>query len=77
MHFFSLIQLIVEENQPHHLIHYLINLAREFQAYYQKETIIQTSSLARTQQKLLVVKGVKKILQTGLELAGITAPEKM
>ena len=77
LHFFSLIQLIVEENQPHHLIHYLINLAREFQAYYQKETIIQTSSLARTQQKLLVVKGVKKILQTGLELAGITAPEKM
>ncbi|CAH1767605.1 755_t:CDS:2, partial [Entrophospora sp. SA101] len=48
-----------------------------FQTYYQKETIIEEKNLPKTQQRLLLTHGVKVILKTGLNLAGITAPERI
>ncbi|KLL03049.1 MAG: arginyl-tRNA synthetase [Mycoplasmataceae bacterium CE_OT135] len=77
LRFFFILQLIVEENKPHHLIHYLADLAQVFQVYYQKEIIIEEKNLPKTQQRLLLAHGVKVILKTGLNLAGINAPERM
>ena len=71
------LQLIVEENKPHHLIYYLADLAQVFQTYYQKEVIIEEKNLLGTQQRLFLTQGVKDILKIGLNLTGITAPEKM
>lgn len=77
LRFFFVIQLIVTENKPHHLIHYLTELAQTFQAYYQKEIIIEKNNLAKTQQRLLLVQGTKETLKIGLNLAGIDAPNQM
>jgi len=77
LRFFFVIQLIIAENKPHHLIHYLTELAQTFQTYYQKVTIIEKNNLAKTQQKLLLVQGTKKILKIGLNLAGIDAPNQI
>jgi len=71
------LQLIVEENKPHHLIYCLADLAQAFQTYYQKEIIIEEKNLLKTQQRLLLTQGVKETLKIGLNLAGITAPERM
>jgi len=71
------IQLIIAENKPHHLVHFLTELAQQFQAYYQKENIIDENDLARTEQKILLVKGTKTVLKIGLKLGGISAPNKM
>ena len=77
LYFFFIIQLIIAENKPHYLIHCLTELAQVFQTYYQKEVIIEKNNLLKTKQRLLLVQGTKEILKIGLNLAGITAPDRM
>ena len=77
LRFSFIIQLTITENKPHHLIHYLTELAQVFQTYYQKEIIIELTNLSKTQQRLLMIQGTKEILKIGLNLAGISAPDRM
>ena len=75
---FSLIlENIVEENKPHHLVYYLYELARAWQVYYQSNTILEIDNRELTSQKLLLVSNIQIILKLGLELMGITALERM
>lgn len=75
---FSLIlENIVEENKPHHLIHYLYELSRTWQIYYQSNTILELENRELTAQRLLLVRNIQIILKLGLNLTGITAPERM
>jgi len=73
------LEKIIEENKPHHLVHYLHDLAQTWQSYYQKKTvpILDPTKPELTSQKLLLVKNIQIISQLGLKLMGITAPEKM
>jgi arginyl-tRNA synthetase len=75
--FSFVLENIIEENKPHHLIHYLYKLAQLWQIYYQNSTILEQENQELTSQKLLLVKNVQIILKLGLELMGIEAPEKM
>lgn len=68
---------IIEENKPHHLVYYLYELSRAWQVYYQSNTILELKSRELTSQRLLLVKNIKIILKLGLNLTGITAPERM
>ena len=68
---------IVEENKSHHLIHYLYELARTWQVYYQNSIILEQENLELTSQKLLLVKNIQIMLRLGLELMEIEAPERM
>lgn len=68
---------IITENKPHHLIHYLDKLAREWQIYYQSNIILEPEKTALTAQKLLMVKNIQIVLKLGLDLLGIEAPERM
>jgi arginyl-tRNA synthetase len=68
---------IIEENKPHHLVHYLYELCRVWQVYYQNNIILETEKLELTSQKLLLVKNIQIILSLGLELMGLEAPKKM
>ena len=75
--FSFVLENIIEENKPHHLIHYLYKLAQLWQIYYQNSTILEQENQELTSQKLLLVKNVQIILKLGLELMGIEAPERM
>ena len=68
---------IIEENKPHHLIHYLYELARVWQVYYQNSTILEPEKPELTAQKLLLVKNIQIILKLGFGLMGIEAPNIM
>jgi arginyl-tRNA synthetase len=68
---------IVEENKPHHLINYLYELARTWQVYYQNSIILEPKDPEATAQRLLLVKNIQIILKLGLSLLGITAPSRM
>ena len=62
--------------EPHRLTHYLTELAKRFHPYYNKHRFINDDpalSLAR----LVLAQAVKQIVANGLELLGISAPEKM
>jgi arginyl-tRNA synthetase len=77
--FSFVLEKIIEENKPHHLVHYLYELAQIWQSYYQKKTvpILDPHETQLTYQKLLLVKNIQIILQTGLNLMGIEAPKRM
>ncbi|KLL02071.1 MAG: arginyl-tRNA synthetase [Mycoplasmataceae bacterium RC_NB112A] len=77
---FSLIlEKITEENKPHHLVHYLYELAKVWQGYYQKKNapILDPTNPKLASQKLLLVKNIQIVLKLGLNLMGIEAPKKM
>jgi arginyl-tRNA synthetase len=73
------LEKIIEENKPHHLVHYLHDLAQTWQSYYQKKStpILDQTKPELTSQKLLLVKNIQIILQLGLGLMGIEAPQRM
>lgn len=60
--------------EPHHLATYLIELAREFNAFYANSQVIGSSDEAH---KLALVTMTSRILVRGLDLLGIKAPERM
>ncbi len=60
--------------EPHHVATYLIELAREFNAFYAYNQVIGSSDEA---QKLALVHMTSCIIFRGLWLLGITAPERM
>lgn len=60
--------------EPHHIATYLIEVAREFNAFYANSQVIGSSDEG---YKLALVQMTSRILLRGLNLLGITAPERM
>lgn len=65
-----------EEIAPQKLIKYLFEVAGEFNNFYAHNKII-TDNEAETAQKMQLVYFTKKVLEKGLYLIGVKAPEKM
>lgn len=59
------------DNKPHHLVYYLLDLAKQWQVYYQQCHILDRNRLQLTSQKMLMVKNIQIILNLGLRLLGI------
>ncbi len=75
--FFSDILITCAENlTPHHLPIYLLDLANEFHRYYEKYRVI-TEDKNLTLARLSLVDAVGIIIRNGLQLIGVSAPEKM
>ena len=64
----------VSELMPHYICTYLYELAQEFNRFYENNRVIGDS---RESLRLGLVKVYADILQKGLTLLGISAPEKM
>ena len=62
--------------QPHRLVNYLYQLATAFHSFYNSEYVIQTDQL-KTQERLAILNATQIVLQNGLSLIGVSAPEKM
>jgi arginyl-tRNA synthetase len=62
--------------EPHRITYYLQELAGVFHAYYYKHRVI-SDDIQLTLARLSLCKGVKIILEEGLKLLGVSAPEKM
>jgi arginyl-tRNA synthetase len=61
---------------PHHIVHYLRDLAQEFHSFYNAhKVVIEDESIRAARVSLLAA--VKQVLKTGLNLLGVSAPEKM
>jgi arginyl-tRNA synthetase len=63
------------EKEPHYITTYLIELAREFNAFYGNTVILDGST--DEAYKLAIVRGVSQTLKNGLVLLGIPTPERM
>lgn len=61
---------------PHYLVTYLTDLASEFNTFYAKEKIIDAAD-PHSPYKLLITETFARVMEQGLWLLGIDAPEKM
>ena len=62
--------------EPHRITTYLQELAKDFHHYYEKHKVVSGDS-GLTQARLFLVNAVRVVLNNGLRLLAISAPEKM
>lgn len=65
-----------KEKQPHRVTFYLMELAACFHSYYNMHKVL-TEDRALSCARLYLVKAVKEVVKNGLNLLGVSAPEKM
>lgn len=78
----SLLEDICRNLEPHRLTYYLTELASLFHKYFNLGTRMQENRIVSedremSQARLFLVEGIRTVLQNGLELLGISSPERM
>lgn len=73
----SCIEECVEFKEPHRMCNYVYKLAQLFHSFYNDCKVIDKDNMDLTKQRLALVKACQVVLKNGLELIGVTAPEKM
>jgi arginyl-tRNA synthetase len=66
----------VNTHEPHRITFYLQELSGMFHPYYNKYRIV-SDDIELTRAKLALCEAIRIVLQDGLEILGISAPEKM
>jgi arginyl-tRNA synthetase len=73
----ELVESIAENNEPHHLPHYALELATAFHDFYEKCRVLNDEEPAMTKARLQLSAAAKVVLARSLDLMGMTAPERM
>lgn len=77
MDFPYVIETAAQYNEPHRVVYYLQELAGAFHSYYYDNVIIAVDDENLTNARLSLCKGVACAVKYGLELLGVSAPERM
>ncbi len=72
----EMIELAAASYEPHLLAHYLRDLANAFHTYYNANTILVDQRSLRD-ANLCLINAVRQVIQNGLGLLGVSAPEQM
>ncbi len=72
----EVIERAATQYEPHLLINYLRELATDFHTYYNAHQFLVESNTLRN-ARLNLISAVRQVLQNGLNLLGISAPEAM
>ena len=72
----SVVRKAANTYKPHHLAQYLIGLSQAFNEFYHKCPVI-SEQIQVMKARLLLVDSVRQVLENGLGLLGIKAPEEM
>ncbi|WP_028572059.1 arginine--tRNA ligase [Desulfonatronum lacustre] len=62
---------------PHHLSHYLLDMAGKLHRYYTTHPVLAAGAPELVQARLALCRAVAQVLRNGLGLLGVSAPEKM
>jgi arginyl-tRNA synthetase len=62
--------------EPHRIPYYLEQLSSAFHTYYNKHRVL-TDDLALSRGRLCMIQAVQKVIRNGLNLLGVSAPDKM
>ena len=63
--------------EPHHLTSYLQEMAGVFHGYYKRHRIMDRDSVELSCTRLKLMQALKIVIHNGLELLGVSAPERM
>ena len=72
----EVVDLAATNRAPQHLVHYLRDLANDFHTYYNAHAFIVDDDKLRDARLLLIV-ATRTVIANGLEILGVSAPEKM
>jgi arginyl-tRNA synthetase len=72
----EVIEAAAEKFDPHQVAFYLRDLAADFHTYYNAHQFIITDAELRD-ARLLLIQAVRQVLNNGLKLLGMSAPERM
>ena len=72
----DVIEEAVRDLEPHRIVFYLIDLAGAFHRFYNRHRILG-SEPALGQARLALARAAQRVLQIGLGLLGLRAPETM
>jgi arginyl-tRNA synthetase len=72
----DLISETAKRREPHRLTGYLLELATLFHSYYNRRRFI-SEEIETTQARLALAGGLRHIFKHGLEVLGVSAPERM
>ena len=72
----EVIRSSAQNMEPHRITFYLMNLASTFHSYYNKHRVLVDDPLLCC-GRLILVLAVQKVIRNGLELLGVSAPQKM
>ena len=73
----ELIQKSAETLEPQNISNYLSELSSTFHSYYAKERVIGLDIIKLTEARIYLVNAIRIVLRNGLNVLGISAPEKM
>ncbi len=76
-HFAKVVNESATIYEPALVTRYLQELAQLFNGYYQKHSILIEDDLELSNQRVALVAGVRQVLENGLRLLGIDAPQRM
>ena len=72
----EIIESAALNHTPHILAHYLMDLARDFHTYYNAHHFI-VDDVELSQARLTLITAVKQVIENGLTVMGVSAPETM
>jgi arginyl-tRNA synthetase len=72
----ELLEAAARALEPHQLAHYLRDLAGDFHTYYNAHTFI-VEDVGLRNARLNLVAATRQVLENGLKLLGVSAPERM
>ena len=74
--FAELVETAASNHEPHQVANYLRELANDLHTYYNAHQFIVDDEATRN-SRLVLITATKQVLQNGLGLLGVSAPEKM
>ncbi|HVJ57285.1 MAG TPA: arginine--tRNA ligase, partial [Terrimicrobiaceae bacterium] len=77
LQFGEVVPLVLEDFRPNLLANYLYDLAIVFHAFYEACPVLQAETPESRATRLVLCDVTARVLQTGLDLLGIDAPERM
>ncbi len=76
LYFDDLLEIAARDYSPHYLTKYLQDIASCFHSYYNRNRVL-TENTDLTNARLAMCQAVKNVLKDGLNILGVSAPEKM
>ena len=76
LRFYTVIEGGARSLEPHRLTFYLVELVGSFHSYYNKVRVLK-NEMNLTRARLMLLYVLQHVIRSGLEILGVSAPERM
>ena len=76
LRFYDIMEGSARSLEPHRITFYLIDLVGRFHSYYNKTRVLK-NEMGLTMARLLLLSVLQEVIRFGLDVLGVSAPEKM